>query len=328
MTQAMTHVMSKSLAPWDKTSHSRSHAAAETLTPDVLRHYGFNGNRNLCHLLGRVKGPTSGPGVAVITSHIFPNHTGGAGLELFGLATTDINNPRNFLRLSAQVEKAFDARRLTFVLHGNELCAYLLDPSLRGKHLNGTSLKFSDVHMRPLKFQNKERPYHRLLAAHAADCFKNAQADWQSPLSQSQSDTRVMELARFSCNEHAQDTIKRWLLAGRAVQEQVVPNAGAGAATKPERNGERVEEPELLEQSPSADAGGGAEGEEAIARSNEMMGFAKPECKGERVEEPELKLFPRADAGGGAAEDGAPNKKPHKRRNRGRGGQNRGRGGA
>jgi hypothetical protein len=231
VTQAMTHVMSKSLAPWDKTSHSRSHAAAEDLTPGVLEHYGFGENRNFCHLLGRVNGPISGRDVAVISAHIYPNHTGGDGLELYGLTTTDINNPRNFLRLSTQVEKAFDARRLTIMLHGGELCAYLLDRSLEDTRLNGTSLRFRDVHLRRLTFRNHERPYHRLLAAHAAHCFQNAQlVGWRSPVSQSESDMRVMELASFSLNEDAQATINRWLLAGRAVQVQEAADAGEGAA--------------------------------------------------------------------------------------------------
>jgi hypothetical protein len=221
--------MSKELAPWDKTSHSRSHAAAENLTPGVLMHYGFNGNQNLCHLLGQVNGPTSGPNVAVITAHIFPNHTGGVGLDLFGLATTDIDNPRNFLRLQAQVEKAFDARRLTFILHGGALCAYLVDRSLENTRLNGTNLRFRNLHLRPLNFHNDERPYHRLLAAHAAHCFKNAQiVGWRSPVPQSESDIRVMELASFSMNEDAQEAISRWVLAGRAA------NAEAGAAAEPD----------------------------------------------------------------------------------------------
>jgi hypothetical protein len=221
----------------------------------LLKYYDFKGNLNLCHLLGRVNGKTSGPNVAVIIAHIFPNHTGGVGLELFGLETTDIDNPRNFLRLQAQVEKAFDARRLTIVLHGGALHAYLLDRSLENTSLHGTNLRFRDVHMRPLTFQNAERPYHRLLAAHAGQCFKHAQVvGWRSP-EQSKSDTRVMELASFSLNEDAQAAIQRWVLAGRTVQTQEAANAGAGAAAEPDTSSSELE-PEREEQSPIADGGG------------------------------------------------------------------------
>ena len=253
MNQATAIVMRKGLTPWDRTSHSRSHAAAENLTPGVLEHYGFGGDRNLCHLVGHVNGAANGPEAAVITAHIFPNHTGGEGLELYGLRQSDIDNPRNFLRLHKQVEKAFDSRRLTIVRHQGQLCAYLVDKSLSGTKLSGIKkphLTFGDCHLRPLAFSNNEFPFRRLLAGHAADTFAYAQRmGWRGHEQQYEEDTRVMELASFSLDKTAQDNIRRWLLAGRAVPDQEVANAGAGAEAELEPEGE--------EQPPSAGGGGG-----------------------------------------------------------------------
>jgi hypothetical protein len=230
--QATGMVMRKALCPWDRTSHSRSHAAANILTPGVLAHYGFGGDFQRCHLCGHVDGAPHGPKAVIITAHIFPNHTGGDGLHLFGLKRSDIDIPRNFLRLHNQVEKAFDSRRLTIVHHGGRLCAYLLDPSLRATRLAGTnpSLTFGQCHLRALTFLNDERPFRRLLAAHAADCFAHAESmGWIGEQQESEWEMRFKELASFSLDDAKQENIKQWLLAGRSVQQEA-DNAGAGAA--------------------------------------------------------------------------------------------------
>jgi len=235
METALNHLMSSAMDPWEKTSGSRSHAAADGLSEDVLSFYGFNGDHRLCHIVGKVKhasaagSSTAAGGQAdalVKTAHIWPNHTNGVGLPLFGLAIKDLTSPRNFLRLHEQVEKAFDHRRLTIVFHGGQLSAYVLDPSLMNMRIKGTQYTFRDCHQYPLTFLNDERPFHRLLAAHAAKSFAFAEVQgWIQPHERGALEIKAKELARHSLDEVARANIERWAISsGRAGA------AGAGAS--------------------------------------------------------------------------------------------------
>eukprot|EP00981_Chlorochromonas_danica_P008222 scaffold2066_cov229-Ochromonas_danica.AAC.6 len=58
-------------------------------------------------------------------SHIWPKWTKGAGLEVLELSQNEVNNPRNFSRLHATIERAFDKKKLYF-----ERVAIADDPNL------------------------------------------------------------------------------------------------------------------------------------------------------------------------------------------------------
>jgi hypothetical protein len=232
METGMNHLMSSAMDPWEKTSGSRSHAAAADLTAPVLQFYGFAGDHRLCHLVGKVKHVDKhvGKDPTVITAHIWPNHTNGAGLQLFNLANKDLNSERNFLRLHEQVEKAFDHRQLTFVFYGGKLSAHVLDPALMNQCIAGTQLTFADWHQKALTFRNKERPFHRLLAAHAAKSFAHAETQgWIQPHELSALQIRAQELARHSLDAVARANIERWAISsGRAAGSA---GAGTGASS-------------------------------------------------------------------------------------------------
>jgi len=204
--QPMRYLMMKELDPWERTSGSRSHAAAASLTPPVLHHYGLQGN--FCQVIG----PTQ---ASIITAHLWPNHTNGLGLNFFDLKQEDLENPRNFLRLHFQIEKAFDHRQLTIVKAGNHLLVWVLDPSLMSTQLQNVKggITFQQLHRRPLQFLNSERPFTRILAAHVAASFRHAEKEgWiQAPEQMSLAHEWATEMARHSMSNTASEHLLWWI---------------------------------------------------------------------------------------------------------------------
>jgi hypothetical protein len=146
----------------------------------------------------------------IISSHLWPLHTAGEGLQMMGLVQTDINEPRNFLRLHKVLEKAFDHKRIILEHHeiadGKfKLKLHAFDPSflteeiifnnqpaILGCSIDGTLSDYS--------FSSSQKPFLRVLAVHAQKSLSNAKqmgwaADERSGVSFRQ---RAMELARLS----------------------------------------------------------------------------------------------------------------------------------
>lgn len=149
----------------------------------------------------------------VICAHIWPNYTLGKNLEIANLNPTDVNNPRNFLRLHRDIERAFDKKQLCFVIHSPsstkskiklEVC--VLCPDLLSKEIvvNNVKRTFSWLNGRCAKyvFTNTKKPFLRLLSLHAKNAFEKASLlGWNNTNSNfSALKERCLELARLSLN--------------------------------------------------------------------------------------------------------------------------------
>jgi hypothetical protein len=161
-------------------------------------------------------------------AHIWPNHTAGVGLDLFNLRAKDLNNPRNFLRLHREIEIAFDHRQLTIYQEGEELCMFVLDPSIMHDRLEGTPYTFGDCHRRPLSFHNQQRPYYRVLACHVSACFRHAEHQgWIEAPQMSAGHVWATEMARHSLSEQASANLVAWMQA----HESPAPSSPSSSAT-------------------------------------------------------------------------------------------------
>lgn len=226
---AMKFIMTLHYFPWDKISHNESAVAASQMTPSVLIFYKLKGN--CCQLLGKTNGP-------VKNAHIWPNHTHGNGLQLFNLSPENVSDPRNFLRLHGDIEYYFDRCHLTFVPSFNgsfsSFKIHVLDPGILNVQIGGSSgLTFSELHGRSLIFHNKNRPYARILAAHAYGSFQQAASkNWINDTELSHGEMLAKELARHSLDAEATERMCIWLKSFSASGSQVAPAASAAEESK------------------------------------------------------------------------------------------------
>jgi len=160
------------LRPWDKISQSTqsSKQSNDERTEQVLEFYGIQ--RERCMVLGATRAP-------VITSHIWPKHTCGQGLTIFGLVREDVNNERNLLRLHHRIEHHFDRRNLIFQIvdsHPTRLRLKLvvLNSEINNQQLDYHDLTFAQLNGREFDFPVDQAPFRRLLAVHAFDAFLKA----------------------------------------------------------------------------------------------------------------------------------------------------------
>ena len=238
----MQYLMAKAYFPWDTISRASSAIAATMMTQAVLKDYAydFQDRKWMCMLVGAPS--NKGRLFSVKTAHIFPNHTHGDGLQNYNLEPDDVNSTRNFLRLHAEVEHAFDHLQLTFLpapptkssssssscsssaapstLSSSssltaespplrEFAARILDPSLLNKVLDKTGLAFSSLQGKTLKFFNNHRPFSRLLAAHAIGSIRHAkEIGWIQTTDEEQS---AIEMARHSLDEEAASRLDFWI---------------------------------------------------------------------------------------------------------------------
>lgn len=116
----------------------------------------------------------------VCAAHIWKFCTEGAGLEWFGLQSTDLSNPRNGLLLCKPIEEAFDTKRICFVYNpiSQQFILKVLDPALHSAYIfiNTPSRPetYSSIHDKPLQCPQGRMPYRRLLGFHARRCYEKA----------------------------------------------------------------------------------------------------------------------------------------------------------
>ncbi len=143
----------------------------------ILKYYNISDD-NYCMILGNISD------CDVINSYIWPKHTNGMGLNMFGLSSYDINNPRNFLRIHENIKEAFDDKRLyyshEFVDDRIQLFVNIIDPGLLNElqyiddkekkyfsNLNG--LKFD------YEFEQDRKPFLQIIATHAERAIEKAE---------------------------------------------------------------------------------------------------------------------------------------------------------
>lgn len=182
MTKAIKLVVTELLDPWERINsetESVVEAAEQRNLNPVSDFYGMS-DKAMCMVLGKATN------CQIKCAHIWPRCTLGRGLETFDLSNTDVNNPRNFLRLHGAIERAFDHKRLMFVpetlgAEGElQFKVVILDPSLHSEDLtfNNTTVKFSTVHNKLFSytFVSNKMPYTRLLANHALQATNKAKS--------------------------------------------------------------------------------------------------------------------------------------------------------
>jgi len=70
-----------------------------------LGYYDIHANE--CMICGRCND--------LVNAHIWPKHTHGENLlSIFGLAMENLNDPRNYLRLSKSIEVTFDKKTMSY----------------------------------------------------------------------------------------------------------------------------------------------------------------------------------------------------------------------
>ena len=112
----------------------------------------------------------------VHAAHIWPRHTHGRGLHMFGLEEAFVWEPRNGLLLLSTVECAFDHQRAGFFYNGQTFVFIVLDPKLMSETVRD-AVKFSDLHEKPLRLPaNPKNPFpcRRLLVWHFTQALENA----------------------------------------------------------------------------------------------------------------------------------------------------------
>ena len=112
----------------------------------------------------------------VRAAHIWPRHTHGRGLRMFGLDEAFVWDPRNGLLLLSTVERSFDDQRAGFFFNGQTFVFIVLDPKLMSETVRD-AVKFSDLDKKPLRLPaNPMNPFpcRRLLVWHFTQALENA----------------------------------------------------------------------------------------------------------------------------------------------------------
>jgi hypothetical protein len=116
---------------WEKISENRTSVESTTAKTNSINFYGLE-SRKHCQVLG--------PGTKhVKNAHIWP-HNNMENLPLIDLVATDIDNPKNVLRLHSDIEHKFDKFLLTFVPSGDGFVLEVLDPSIKSITLKDTTV--------------------------------------------------------------------------------------------------------------------------------------------------------------------------------------------
>lgn len=177
LSKGVGYLLQELLDPWEKI-HLETKSQVEeneivSLNP-VTGYYACPA-KGYCMVLGTVSH------CHIICAHIWPKWTKGAGLEVLELSQNDVNNPRNFLRLHATIEKAFDKKKLYFERVPTDdanliqLKVVILDPSLLQETIikgENDTITFNDINGKlfdyVFTYENpKRKPFMRLLAQHA-----------------------------------------------------------------------------------------------------------------------------------------------------------------
>ena len=182
---------------WENISQSRTSHESKTVRDSAVRFYGLLGE-NHCQVLGN--------GTKHVTNaHIWP-HNNRENLPLVDLKETDIDNPKNILRLHGDIEYNFDRFFLTFVPSGNDFILKVLDPTIHTLQIRDVTppITFQEIDGRPLFFA-QGRPWGCLLATHSILSHRKARKDGKLPEDQlSAAEVSANELIEFSLDEAAQ----------------------------------------------------------------------------------------------------------------------------
>lgn len=117
----------------------------------------------------------------VIAGHIWKHETAGEGLEEFGLAVGDLDNPRNGILMSEGFEIQFDVKRVCLLIdriHSQNIVVKVLDPSLLQELVSPSpTVTFGSIDGRSICHPLDKFPFRRILDFHAKCSFRVAAAN-------------------------------------------------------------------------------------------------------------------------------------------------------
>eukprot|EP01041_Mallomonas_annulata_P003710 gene3710-7375_t len=137
------------------------------------------------------------PRETVIASHIWKFCTKGEGLTEFRLLPSDLGSPRNGLLLCQSIQKAFDSKKVCFLV--DKIC--FLDIAIRQEKVhNDSKLTFENIDGWLLQHPIENIPFRRILDFHAKMSYENAIKKQWLP-----SDTKYEHFFNMSINSSIPD---------------------------------------------------------------------------------------------------------------------------
>jgi hypothetical protein len=123
-------------------------------------------------------------------AHIWPKHTGGKGLDIFGMLREDVCSNRNYFLFQAEVEYQFDRKKIILVptfsdgnIHFKLVVLYkaILESELvirNHSKSKSQAIMWTDLHNKRIRHDfntNGCWPFMRLIAQHTFAALKKAQ---------------------------------------------------------------------------------------------------------------------------------------------------------
>lgn len=199
----LTLAMSMMKSGWEKTSSERTRSESSTARNKSVEYYGLV-SRETCQILG----PNTNH---VKNAHIWP-HNNSRGLVLVDLQPSDIDDPKNVLRLHEGIEHYLDRFHLTFVLSGSDFILKVLDPGIRSLTLKDRNETFGDIDGRMLLVPNGCLPWRRLLGTHSVFAYREAREKGWLPEDQwTEAETNAQDFMEFSLDSDARERMRRFL---------------------------------------------------------------------------------------------------------------------
>jgi hypothetical protein len=185
---------------WDNISEKGTKLDSTIAKRNSITFYGLE-NEQHCQVLG--------PDTKYVrTAHLWP-HNNMENLPLVDLVATDIDNPKNVLRLHSDIENKFDRFSLTFVPSGNDFFLKVLDPSINNFILRDTTVTFEDLDGKPLLFPSENRPWRRILGTHSILAHRKARNNGYLISDQlTEAESSAQESMDFSVDREAQARIR------------------------------------------------------------------------------------------------------------------------
>jgi len=192
---------------WDKISSERTKSESSIARINSVSHYGLRSQKT-CQILGTNT-------AHVKNAHIWP-HNNRDAMILVELKPSDIDDPRNILRLHDDIEYYLDRFHLTLVSSGTDfdlkIVLKVLDNSILPLRLKGRNETFGDIDGRTLQCPSGKIPWRRLLATHSILAHQKArEKNWLTEDQFTAAETNAQDLMEFSLDNEAQDRMRRFL---------------------------------------------------------------------------------------------------------------------
>jgi len=188
---------------WEKISSERTKSESSIARKNSVSHYGLR-SRRTCQILGTNT-------AHVKNAHIWP-HNNSEAMVLVDLQPSDIDDPRNILRLHEDIEYYLDRFHLTLVSSGTDFVLKVLDTSILPSRLKDRNETFGDIDGRTLQCPSGNIPWRRLLATHSILAHQKArEKNWLTEDQFTAAETNAQDLMEFSLDNEAQDRVRRFL---------------------------------------------------------------------------------------------------------------------